>query len=125
MKRRIIDTNVLVRFLTQDDESLTNKADRIFRQAGKYELEIPDYIICEMVCVLLAVYELPKTEVIEKLQGLVNFEAFAVNRKVVSKAIEIYERFSISFVDALLLAQGDMEGKQVVSFDERIAKAAV
>lgn len=125
MKRRIIDTNVLVRFLTQDDEGLADKAEKIFRQAGKYELEIPDYIICEMVWVLLAVYELPKTEVIEKLQGLVNFEAFAVNRKVVSKAIEIYERFSISFVDALLLAQGDMEGKQVVSFDERIAKAAV
>jgi predicted nucleic-acid-binding protein len=113
---------VLIRFLTQDNEGLAEKAEKLFRKAEKHELEIPEFIICEVVWVLLAVYKLSKTEVIEKIQGIMGLEAFGINRKVVGRAIELYSGYSISFVDAMLLAKSMVENKKLVSFDERLDK---
>lgn len=121
LKTKLVDTNLLIRFLTQDDPELAAKAEAIFKKANQKQLEIPPYILMEVVWVLLSFYELEKREVIKKLEAILAFDKFKLERKVLRKAIEFYKHENISFVDAYLLAQGYVEAKSVISFDQRVA----
>lgn len=121
-KSKFIDTNVIIRFLTRDDPKLTRKAEEIFKNAKKRELEIPNFILMEVVWVLLSFYELEKGEIIEKLEGILAFDKFNLNRKVLRRAIDIYRDNNVSFVDAYLIAKGKCKSQEIISFDDRIKK---
>jgi len=53
-----LDTNVLVRFLVEDDEKQSQKATRLIRNAQKRgePLFISDIVMCEVVWVLSTSY---------------------------------------------------------------------
>lgn len=122
---KLIDTNIIIRFLTQDNPNLTKKAEKIFKKAQTKELEIPDFILTEIVWILLSYYELDKNAVVENLEGLLAFDKFKLNKKALRRAIDIYRENNISFVDAYLIAQGKSENKKVLSFDKKVAKLVV
>ncbi len=122
-KTKLLDTNIIIRFLTKDSPSQAEKIENLFKKAKKEELEIPDFILTEIVWVLLSFYKVKKDEVIEKLEGILSFEKFKLNRAVLKKAIDIYRNYNISFVDAYLCAlaiKGDYP--KVYSFDKRLKK---
>jgi predicted nucleic-acid-binding protein len=123
-KSKLVDINVIIRFLTQDDIDLAKKAEKLFRNAGNKELEIPGFILAEIVWVLLSYYELDKAEVIEKLEGILAFGKFKLNRKVLRRVIELFRTEKISFVDAYLVALGKYRNQSIVSFDKRVKKLA-
>jgi len=122
-KTKLLDTNILIRFLTQDDLEKSDLAEKIFRNAKQDELEIPDFILTEVVWVLLSFYKLTKKQVLEKLEAICIFEKFKLNKRVLRKAIDIYRENNFSFVDAYLCALS-VTGKyaNLYSFDERIKK---
>ena len=120
LETKLVDTNLIISFLTQDNPKLAAKAEAIFKKADKNQLELPAFILMEIVWVLISFYELDKVEVIEKLEAMLAFDKFKLKRKVLRKAIEFYKNEAISFVDAYLLAQGHVEGKPVMSFDKRV-----
>jgi len=123
-KSKLIDTNIIIRFLTKDEPKLTKKAEELFKKAGVKELEIPDFILTEIVWVLLSFYKLDKKDVIEKLEGILAFEKFKLNRKELRRAIDIYRENNISFVDSYLIADGRAEDKEIVSFNKGVQKIA-
>jgi uncharacterized protein len=59
-KRAVIDTNLLVRYLTEDDPSKANEVKRLLIAAaeGKIKLLIPSVVIAELVWVLQGFYKL-------------------------------------------------------------------
>jgi predicted nucleic acid-binding protein len=65
----LVDTNVLVRFFTGDPPEMAERAKTLVAQAdaGKTELLVPSLIVAEAVYTLESFYEMPKTEVCEKL----------------------------------------------------------
>ncbi len=121
-KTEILDTNIIIRFLTQDSPQLSQQAEKIFSQAEAHQLEIPDFILTEIVWVLLSFYELKKEEVIQKLEAILAFSKFKLNRKILRIALDIYRNENISFVDTLLIAKGKANNQKVVSFDKRVNK---
>lgn len=122
-KIKLLDTNVLIRFLTQDDLEKSDLAEKIFRNSGQEELEIPDFIITEVVWVLLSFYKLTKKEVIEKLEAICIFEKFKLNKKVFRRAIDIFRENNFSFVDAYLCALFSTGNYQnLYSFDDRLKR---
>lgn len=122
-KKRLIDTNIIIRFLTQDTPVQAKKIENLLKKAEKEELEIPDFILTEIVWVLISFYKLKKKEVIEKLEGILAFEKFKLERSVLKKAIEIYRDYNISFVDAYLSALAIKGNYQkLYSFDKRLKK---
>lgn len=123
-KIKLIDTNVIVRFLTRDDPKLTKKAEKILKNAESGQLEIPDFILTEIVWLLLSYYKIEKEEVIEKLEGMLAFDKFKLNRKVLREAVDIYRDNNISFVDAYLLAKGEQNNQKVISFDKKVLTTA-
>ena len=118
----LLDTNVIIRFLTNDSPELSRRAELIFRRAKKSQLIIPDFILMEIVWVLLSFYGLKKEEVIEKLEAMLTFIKFDFNRPVLRRAIDLYRSFNISFVDAYLLAWTKTKSISLVTFDRQLKK---
>ncbi len=68
-----IDTNVLVRFLVEDDAVQTAKVTSLFEQAiaDGSTLFVSDVVLCETVWVLLSRYLFSRTEVAVVLRSII------------------------------------------------------
>jgi predicted nucleic-acid-binding protein len=67
-----VDTNVVVRYLVEDDKDQTKRAEALFRRAvAKGEtIFISDVVLCEIVWVLESVYHVQRDEIADLLENL-------------------------------------------------------
>lgn len=96
-----VDTNLLVRFLTRDDEVQFEKAYRVFQEE---DIFIPDTVILETEWVLRYAYEFPREDILNgfrKLLGLANVHC--AQPEVLRSALLCFEK-GLDFADALHLA---------------------
>lgn len=96
-----VDTNVVVRLLTRDDEKQFQKALALFT---KESIFIPDTVILETEWVLRFAYDFKTSEICDaftKLFGMPNVKIPSPDR--ISLAIEL-ARQGLDFADALHLA---------------------
>ena len=71
---------------------------------------------------LLSFYQLDKEKVIEKLEAMLAFDKFVLDRKVLRQAVDFWHRKNISFVDAYLLSLSINRKGKLISFDQRLNK---
>jgi predicted nucleic acid-binding protein len=103
MKKRFVDTNIFLRYLTADDQAKYCKCKELFERtvAGKETLVTSDMVMAEVIWTLLSYYKLPKEEVIEKVSKILNTPNIVVeNHKVFSEALLLYSLKNIDFIDA-------------------------
>lgn len=115
-----IDTNVVVRFLTQDDNAQYKKAFRLF---NKEDLFIADTVILETEWVLRFAYNFAPAEIVEafrKLFGLTNVHV--ENGLRMAKVIGWHEQ-GLDFADSFHLANSE-QFSDLVTFDEKFIKQA-
>lgn len=121
MHKGIIDTSLLLRFLTRDSTEKREKFKRLMREAvnRKALLLIPLIVIIELVYVLEKIYRLPRWEVREKVESLVTLPAIEMeSEKTLLEALRIYTEEELKFGDAMILAQSRVSGiMPVYTFD--------
>ena len=117
-----VDTNVLIRHLTGDPPGQAAQATRLLSQAG--QLLLPDLIVAEVVYVLEAFYEVPRTRVAELVRAVIAFPAIEVaDEPALLRAVEVYEVHRLDFADAYLVAEAEISGvNAVASFDKAIER---
>lgn len=73
-KRAVIDTNLLVRYLTEDEPSKAGEVKRLLLAAaeGKIKLLIPSVVLAEMVWVLQSYYNLERGETVPLLNAILH-----------------------------------------------------
>jgi predicted nucleic-acid-binding protein len=76
-----LDTNVLVRYLTQDDPSQAAKASRIIDAAAAGELFVSSVVVCELVWVLEDSYDHKRDQIAQILERLLLTGQFAFEDK--------------------------------------------
>ncbi len=119
-----IDTNVLVRYLVQDDYEQSSKSTLLIEQ--KCNLSSPGYlshiVLCELVWVLTGAYKYDKNLVIKVLeQILVTVELSVENENVVRKAINDYKIGSADFSDYLIVNNNQQSGcTKTYTFDKKL-----
>lgn len=117
-----IDTNIIVRFLTRDDEEQYQKAYRIF--SGSEQIYIPTTVILETKWVLRFSYHFPSDRINYALSGLLNFSHVITENKVaIISALEWHQN-GMDFADALHLAYS-LHADKFVSFDKKFIKKAI
>ncbi len=122
-KLQIVDTNVIIRFLTQDHKTLSRKADNLLRSAKPKSLFIPDIVFAEIIFVLMSIYGLSKDEVVDNMRLIINFDAFKLNSSLLSMSLEIFNENNLSFIDSYILALSKLnKNSTVYSFDEKLNK---
>jgi predicted nucleic-acid-binding protein len=87
---RALDTNVLIRFLLDDDRAQARKVRRLFEQAEREgdRFLVPTTVLLELIWVLGAVYDLGRDEVLEVVELLtqmpiLEFEDYDTLRDVI------------------------------------------
>lgn len=109
-----IDTNIVVRFLTRDNEAQFQKSFKLFKS---YDIFIPDSVILESEWVFRYAYNFTPasiTDAFTKLFGLPNIHL--TNPTIVAQAIQWHIN-GLDFADALHLSQCQQYNK-LFTFDK-------
>ena len=115
-----VDTNIIVRFLTRDDEAQYKKSFAIF---NTHEVFIPDTVILETEWVLRYAYHFSAKDIcnaLTRLFGLANVHLSGPTS--ISQAIEWHEQ-GMDFSDALHLARCQQLDK-LYTFDKKFSSRA-
>jgi predicted nucleic acid-binding protein len=106
----LVDTGVIIRFLTGDDVVKQAASRRLFGRVRKGELAItvPHTVIADATYVLRSrhLYHLPKAEIAEMLAELLSQTGFKIHdRQSVLDALDLYGTYNkLDFTDALIIA---------------------
>jgi len=121
-----IDTNVLVRYLAQDDPKQSAVATRFIE--GRLTTENPGFVstitLCEIAWVLADSYGADRKRIRDAMEGLLATKQLVIERsELVWKALRAWEGVPADFSDALIgqlaIAHG---GEKTVTFDRTAAR---
>ncbi|WP_289143067.1 PIN domain-containing protein [uncultured Brevibacillus sp.] len=116
-KQLLIDTNIIIRFLTNDHPEHSPKALELIKLAveGKVTLYLDQLVVAESVWVLSKVYSFPRDVISDKLSQLVEFEGIhSPDKNVILLALDMFARHNVDYADALLAARAETLGDTVV-----------
>ncbi|MDP3638921.1 MAG: type II toxin-antitoxin system VapC family toxin [Azonexus sp.] len=121
-----VDTNVLVRFLVQDDEAQFEKARKLIKRevAAGRRIFVSQLVLLETEWVLRSRYSLPKNLIIEAMSRLldatdVQFE----DEPAIEEALFVWKDATADFADCLIGAQNRRLGcRATASFDVKACK---
>jgi predicted nucleic-acid-binding protein len=100
-----LDTNILVRYLTQDDAAQARKVDALIGSAVDEEtrLHVDDIVLCELVWVLRGAYRLGKPAIVGTLDKLMSTSAFSFeDRELLQGALADYAGGTGDFSDYVI-----------------------
>lgn len=119
-----IDTNVLVRYLVQDDPEQAIASTTLIEQ--QCSLSTPGYlsniVLCELAWVLMGAYKYDKNLVIKVMEQILVTAEFEVeNESVVGKAINDYKVGNADFSDYLIVNNNRQAGCiKTYTFDKKL-----
>lgn len=115
-----VDTNILIRHLTDDPPHQARRATAILENAER--LILTDVVVAELVYVLESYYEHPRKRVAVAVQSLLALPSIEVaDHDLVLRAIELYEHTRLDFAEAYLAAAAELSGVgAVASFDRAL-----
>lgn len=117
-----LDTNVLVRHLTQDNAALSPRATSFLGriERGEIRARIADTVIFETVFLLERRYGRSKLEIREALLSLLALPAIELpDKQRIGRAFELYTDSRLSFADAYHVALMEQLGiDEIASFDK-------
>jgi predicted nucleic-acid-binding protein len=125
VKKYLLDTNVLLRFLLDDHPELSQAAAGLFQQAadGKCLLILTDLGVAEAVWVLTSYYKLERQTVAESLaKMIVKAGIQCPTQESVLDALTRFKASNCDFFDCYLAAQASALGVAVASFDKDMKK---
>jgi predicted nucleic-acid-binding protein len=115
-----IDTNVVVRLLTNDDPAQAARAADLL---ARERVLVPKTVLLETERVLRYSYEIPQPVVLSAFRKLLGLpQVAAEDASAIARALELYEG-GMDFADALHLASA-REATAFATFDTRLAKRA-
>jgi predicted nucleic-acid-binding protein len=119
---RGLDTNVVVRYLTQDDPVQARKASALIDEAiSKQEkLHLDEVVLCELVWVLRGAYRLDKQTVVGVLDRILSAGQFSIlDRDLVADAMNAFRDGGGDFADYLLGHRNRKAGCNVTATFDR------
>ncbi|MCL2089793.1 MAG: PIN domain-containing protein [Micrococcales bacterium] len=119
----LLDTNVIVRHLTQDPPTMGRDATAYLSQATS--LVLTDVIAAETVYVLQSFYQAPRPTTAAALRALVAMESVVCEHpSLILRALDLYSDDRMDFADAYLVAYAEnTQTPEIASFDKGIDKA--
>ncbi len=114
-----VDTNVVVRLLTRDDESQYQTALSLF---DGNQIFIPNTVILELEWVLRFAYRFKPAQIADALEKLAGLEQVTIDRPDdLSLALQGL-RNNMDFADALHLAISATTTRQFATFDRKLTR---
>jgi predicted nucleic acid-binding protein len=125
-----VDSNIFLRVLLRDDERSFNDCLKFLNKIKKGEANAftSNLVLTEINWILLRIYKLQKSEIIEGLVSILSLKNLKIRDKFQPQlAIKIYNNFPVKFIDALIASNPKIYKKEaiVVSYDKDFDKIGV
>jgi predicted nucleic-acid-binding protein len=124
-KRRLVDTNLIVRYLVQDHEKHAKAAGKLFDECDRGDVVIVmlPAVLAECVFVLESFYEHSRGDITSALGRLISSPGVEIDGAVIHlDALDRYRETKVHFVDCLIAAAAATENMPVASFDQDFRK---
>ena len=123
-----LDTNVLVRYLTQDEPTQARLANRLIETTLSAHRPgfVSIVVLCELVWVLESAYGCAHAEIVEILDRLLRAKPLVVERADLAwQAKQVFAAGQADFADCVIERSGDVLGcEATVTFDRAAARDA-
>jgi predicted nucleic-acid-binding protein len=124
-----LDTNILVRFLVNDDEEQARRAYKLFAEAesGKETLFVPQVVVLEMIWVLDSVYEVPRQEILDSVDALLRMPVLEFeSQPAIQGFVNAAREMKIDLSDVPIAVSARHAGcDRVLTFDKRASKQGI
>lgn len=119
-----VDTNVLVRWLTADNEDEHVRATRLVTGAGESGLYLSDIVLIELVWVLLKTYKMRREAVMSAVENILDTREFVfAGRGLALEAVHMAQQHGCDFADALLSVRNREAGcMTTATFDRKAGR---
>ena len=124
-KRRLVDTNLIVRYLVQDHEKHAKAVGRLFEACDRGEVAIVllPAVLAECVFVLESFYRHPRVIIASALTQLISSPGVEISDVHTHlDALARYKKTKFHFVDCLIAATAVAQETPVASFDQDFRK---
>ncbi len=126
---RGLDTNVLLRYIANDDLKQAEVVDRLFRDSSlaREDLFVPVIVLCELVWVLDRVHGQTKPQIVEVLERLLGLDLLRFEQEsVVRRSLIGFSAGKASFPDYVIGEISRHAGcRDTVSFDRGLRNSPV
>jgi len=123
MNTCFVDTNLFVRYLTDDDAEKSDRVEALLNKAsdGKVQLVTSDLILVELIWVLESSYKMKPGEITPMIRAIMATPGLQViNAELISRALDHYENMNVDIVDAYIAAlMKKLNITDVFSFDRK------
>ena len=123
-----LDTNVLVRYIVQDDPAQLASAKRLISRcvAEGATLFVPVTVVLELEWVLRSSFEFAKDDVLMTLSSLFSAaELTFESERALEVSLQLFRKGSADFADCIHVALATQAGKQPLwTFDKSAAKVS-
>jgi predicted nucleic-acid-binding protein len=121
-----LDTNVLIRFIVQDDAAQFRLASGLITQskASGQRAVVTILVVLECEWVLRSSYQYSKIQILSVLNALIhNGDVSIEDYPVLERALDLWERSSVQFANCFILAKSLALGcSTMVTFDKRASE---
>ena len=121
-----LDTNILVRYITQDDEAQAALANRLIEASCTKQTpgHVAQIVLCELVWVLCRAYGYGKQQIIPVIERLLSAAEIEVQHEGIARAaLEAWRNGPADYSDYLIALANQAAGCEVTySFDSRLAQ---
>ena len=126
MKKQILDTNVLLRFLVGDNEKQQKTASYWFKEAEqrKRKIVVAPLVIAETCFVLESFYKKQRDEIANAMEVFIAQRWLEIEQREVLLLLWSWYRKGLHFVDSFLLAWAQIHTGDILTFDQSLQKKA-
>jgi predicted nucleic-acid-binding protein len=124
-KQRLVDTNLIVRYLVQDHEKHAKAAGKLFDACdrGDVVMVVLSAVLAECVFVLESFYQHRRGDIASTLGRLISCPGVEITGAAIHlDALDRYRKTNVHFVDCLIAATATAENTPVASFDQDFRK---
>lgn len=107
MHEAIVDTNILLRVITNDNERLSAQAAALLGKYKEGQIILETAVFYEAAYILTSksFYNLPRRVVADALRSLLNTALFDCDESLLRNVLDLLGTTELDFVDCLLVAQ--------------------
>jgi predicted nucleic-acid-binding protein len=123
--RILPDTNILIRYLTRDDEALYVRSKEFFDKVkeGSKRAVILESVIAECLYLLTKIYKVPKNKAAESLIDILHYKGIANHdQKELIRALTLFSEWNIDIVDCILCVKAAGLDTSLFSFESELNK---
>ena len=124
-RRKLVDTNLIVRYLVQDHEKHARAAGRLFEACdrGDAVIVVLPAVLAECVFVLESFYKHARRDIASALGMLISSPGVEIGDLAIHlDALGRYQKTNVHFVDCLIAATAAAGGTPVATFDRNYRK---